>query len=119
MNGEAQRVVEMVRQSGNRLKETLTSVLELARLERQSSERRTKPCDLVEQVEKTLDVMQPQISSNGLDLAVQVGFLRPRHGARTRREWRNHPTVGSFCMRDRSVHAAFSRGPVAQTMVRA
>ncbi len=72
VHGEAQRIVEMIRQSGHRLKETLTSVLELARLERQSAEVKTKRCDLVERVEETLDLMQPQIESNELALEVQM-----------------------------------------------
>ena len=72
VDGEAGRVVEMIRESGHRLKETLTSVLELARLERQATEVGTERCDLVERVEETLDLMQPQIASNGLDLEVQV-----------------------------------------------
>ena len=71
VDGEAGRVVEMIRESGHRLKETLTSVLELARLERQATEVGTERCDLVERVEETLDLMQPQIASNGLDLEVQ------------------------------------------------
>jgi PAS domain S-box-containing protein len=70
--GEAQRVVEMIRQSGHRLKETLTSVLELARLERESAEVDTERCDLAGRVEEILDLMTPQIESNGLALQVRV-----------------------------------------------
>jgi len=72
VEGEAHRIVEMIRESGHRLKETLTSVLELARLERESAEVGSERCDLVERVENTLDLMQPQIESNGLELAVEV-----------------------------------------------
>jgi len=72
VEGEAHRVVEMIRESGHRLKETLTSVLELARLERESSEMGTERCDLVERVEETLDLMHPQIESNGLSLEVRL-----------------------------------------------
>ena len=72
VEGEAHRVVEMIRESGHRLKETLTSVLELARLERESSDVGTERCDLVERVEETLDLMQPQIESNGLRLELKL-----------------------------------------------
>jgi PAS domain S-box-containing protein len=72
VDGEAQRVVEMIRESGHRLKETLTSVLELARLEREATEMETECCDLVERVSETLDLMKPQIEGNGLDLRVQA-----------------------------------------------
>jgi PAS domain S-box-containing protein len=72
VDGEARHVVEMIRQSGHRLKETLTSVLELARLERESAEVSTERCDLVGRVQETLDLMQPQIESNGLDLQVRT-----------------------------------------------
>jgi len=72
IEGEAQRVVEMIRESGHRLKETLTSVLELARLERESAEVSAERCDLVGRVQETLDLMQPQIEGKGLDLQVRV-----------------------------------------------
>jgi len=72
IDGEARRVVEMIRESGHRLKETLTSVLELARLERESADVSAERCDLVGRVQETLDLMQPQIEGNGLDLQVRV-----------------------------------------------
>ena len=72
IEGEARRVVEMIRESGHRLKETLTSVLELARLEREAADVSAERCDLVGRVQETLDLMQPQIEGNGLDLQVQV-----------------------------------------------
>lgn len=72
VDGEARHVVEMIRESGHRLKETLTSVLELARLERESAEVSAERCDLVGRVQDTLDLMQPQIEGNGLDLQVRV-----------------------------------------------
>lgn len=71
-DGEVQRLVEKIHQSGHRLKETLTSVLELARLERRSVETGTERCDLVTRVEETVDLMQPKIESKGLALDVQV-----------------------------------------------
>jgi PAS domain S-box-containing protein len=71
-DGEAQRVAERVQQSGHRLKETLTSVLELARLERESAEVDAERCDLAERVQDTLDLMRPQVESNGLDLQVRM-----------------------------------------------
>jgi len=72
VEGEAARVIDMIRQSGNRLKETLTSVLELARLEREATEIGAERCNLVERVEKTLEMMRPQIEGNGLTLDVCV-----------------------------------------------
>jgi signal transduction histidine kinase len=72
VEGEAERVVEMIRQSGRRLRETLTSVLELARLEREAPEVGTERCDLVERVEDTLELMRPQIKNNELALEVCV-----------------------------------------------
>ena len=72
IDGEARRVVEMIRESGHRLKETLTSVLELARLEREAADVSAERCDLVGRVQETLDLMQPQIEAKGLDLQVRV-----------------------------------------------
>jgi len=72
VDGGAKRVVDMIRESGHRLKETLTSVLELARLERESRTVGTERCNLVDRVSETVQLMEPQIESKGLTLDLRV-----------------------------------------------
>lgn len=62
----------MVRASGERLLETLTSVLELSRLESGQFELIRQEVDLVEVVRETIRLFEPQIHHRGLDVVVRV-----------------------------------------------
>ena len=70
LEGESLDFLNLIRKSGQRLKRTLTSVLDLAQLESETMALNPEPVDLVREVRDVVDVSQPEIREK--DLAVRL-----------------------------------------------
>ncbi len=69
---EHQEMIDLIQRSGTRLKETLTSVLELARLEEEERTLSPGRLDLVEHISTTVELLRPRVQSEALTLAVDL-----------------------------------------------
>lgn len=72
-----QEFVSLIERSGQRLLQTLNSVLDLARLESKQMELEEEKLDLAEQVEDIVALLQPIARDKGLNLTVTSTFPRP------------------------------------------
>jgi len=69
--GRKGEMADLIHRSGIRLKQTLSSVLELARLEGGEMELRPQVHDLTARVRETVELLRPQGRANGLSLALR------------------------------------------------
>jgi PAS domain S-box-containing protein len=69
--GRRRKMADLIRRSGGRLKETLTSVLELARLEGDAITLTPERLDLAERVRETVELLRPQVQSQAVTLALE------------------------------------------------
>ena len=70
--GEARELLEMIRGSGKRLEETLTSVLDLAKIEGESMHVQPEPVDLAAEGRTAAGLFRPRAEAKGIDLSVDV-----------------------------------------------
>ena len=72
--GEEERLLELLdEESGKRLMDTLTGVLNLSKLEAGEMDLGAGPVDLAEQAEKIAGELRPQTEGKGLALRVETG----------------------------------------------
>ncbi len=71
-SGEEQEFAELIRNGGERLSETLNSVLALARLEANESDLELGKVNLRDVVEETVEFFQSVVEEKGLDLRVDL-----------------------------------------------
>jgi signal transduction histidine kinase len=72
LSGEQRELTEVIRSSGERLMDTLTSVLDLARIEAQGLKTFAEPVRVADVVAETMRMMEPQAHRKHLSLAVEV-----------------------------------------------
>jgi len=72
VTGRKSEMASLIQRNGMRLKQTLTSVLDLARLESDEVTLTPERTDLTEQVHETVDLLRPQVQSQNLDLALDL-----------------------------------------------
>jgi len=72
VEGETQELLEMIRQSGKRLEETLTSVLDLAKIEGESVRVQSEPVDFAAEVRTAADLFRLRAEAKHIDLTVDV-----------------------------------------------
>jgi signal transduction histidine kinase len=70
--GEGNRFIELIRRGGERLLDTLNSVLDLSQLEAGSMRLTPAPLDVAEEVRETVDLFKPRAAKHDVDLAVDV-----------------------------------------------
>ncbi|MEM1270144.1 MAG: PAS domain-containing sensor histidine kinase, partial [Bacteroidota bacterium] len=70
--GPQQEFADLIYQSGSRLMETLNSVLELARLEAESTSIDLEDVDVTQHVASEVLILKPQAEQKGLDLEIEV-----------------------------------------------
>lgn len=68
VEGEARQVAKVIHRSGQRLKETIASVLELARLESESANMCRERVRINDEVIEATEFMQPQAAERGIEL---------------------------------------------------
>lgn len=71
-SGEEQEFAELIRNGGERLSETLSSVLALVRLEANESDLELGKVDLRGVVQEAVDLFRPMVDEKGLDLCVDL-----------------------------------------------
>ncbi|NBB73507.1 MAG: PAS domain S-box protein, partial [Bacteroidetes bacterium] len=72
VEGTTRELIGMIRESGKRLEETLTSVLDLAKIEGESMRVRPDRVDLAEEVRTAAGIFRPKAEAKGLNLEVDV-----------------------------------------------
>ena len=72
VDGEAEELLKMIRQSGKRLEETLTSVLDLAKIEGEAVRVQLEPVDFAAEVRMAVDLFRPRAEAKDIDLSVDV-----------------------------------------------
>ena len=72
MDGPNGELLTMIRKSGERLEETLTSVLDLAELESKTVSVDPEPIDLAREVREALHLVRPKANAKGLRLHADV-----------------------------------------------
>jgi len=72
MEGESLDFLNLIRKSGERLMQTLTSVLDLAQLESRTMELAPEPIDVVGEVRDVVDLNQSQIQEKGLAIHLDL-----------------------------------------------
>ncbi|WP_084696084.1 sensor histidine kinase [Salisaeta longa] len=84
VDGSAGEMADLIQKSAHRLKDTLTSVLELARLEGKNEALDATSFDAVTQVQESAELMRPMAESKGLRFDVDVPDhpVEVRHDAR-------------------------------------
>jgi signal transduction histidine kinase len=65
-------MASLIHRSGMRLKQTLTSVLDLARLEEDEVSLSLARTDLTEPIRETVNLLRPQVEDNDLDLRLNL-----------------------------------------------
>jgi len=70
--GTVARFATLIAKSGNRLLETLDSVLDLSQLEAGSMEVAAEPVEITSEVEEVASLIDPRASEAGLDVSVEV-----------------------------------------------
>jgi len=73
------RFARLIRQSSTRLKEVLNSVLRLSKLEVGAVEFEPESLDLATEVERTVELLQPQAEDKNLDLRMEAPDELPAH----------------------------------------
>lgn len=73
------RFARLIRQSSTRLKEVLNSVLRLSKLEVGAVEFKPEDLDLATEVERTVELLQPQAEDKDLDLRMDAPDKLPAH----------------------------------------
>ncbi len=66
--GEAQEFAQSIERSGQRLLDTLNSVLDLARIEGEKPDADHEPFDVVEEIEQVVELLQPVAEQKGITL---------------------------------------------------
>jgi len=72
VGGQEKEMASLIQRSGMRLKQTLTSVLDLARLEEDEISLTLKRTALNDQIHETVNLLRPQIDRNELDLRLDL-----------------------------------------------
>jgi signal transduction histidine kinase len=72
VSGPREEMADLIQRSGGRLKETLTSVLDFARLEGEAMSLSPERLDLVERVRETVELLRPQIQEKALTLTLDL-----------------------------------------------
>lgn len=72
ITGQKREMAELIQRSGVRLKQTLTSVLDLARLEGDAMELSPQRLDLVTRARETAELLRPQVQANDLELTLDL-----------------------------------------------
>ena len=72
VEGTARELIGMIRESGKRLEETLTSVLDLAKIEGEAMRVHPDRVDLAEEVRTAVGIFRPEAEAKGLALRVDV-----------------------------------------------
>jgi PAS domain S-box-containing protein len=72
VSGPREEMADLIQRSGGRLKETLTSVLDFARLEGESMTLSPQRLDLVDRVRETVELLRPQIQGHALTLTLDL-----------------------------------------------
>jgi PAS domain S-box-containing protein len=72
IEGRKGEMASLIHRSGMRLKQTLTSVLDLARLEEDEVSLSLDRTDLTEPIRETVNLLRPQVEDNDLDLRLNL-----------------------------------------------
>jgi PAS domain S-box-containing protein len=72
IEGEATELLDLIRSSGKRLEDTLTSVLDLAQLESDVMRLEAEPVDLRDEVRTAADLVRKQVKEKGLAMHVDA-----------------------------------------------
>jgi PAS domain S-box-containing protein len=72
VSGPRKEMADLIQRSGGRLKETLTSVLEFARLEGEAMSLAPERLDLGDRVRETAELLRPQIQEKALTLTLDL-----------------------------------------------
>ncbi len=72
VSGQKSEMAGLIQRSGVRLKQTLTSVLDLARLEGNAMELTPRSHDLVDRIRETVELLRPQIQAHDLSLTLDL-----------------------------------------------
>ena len=70
--GEVSRFIELIRRGGERLLDTLNSVLDLSQLEAGSMRLTPAPLDVTEEVRETVDLFKPRAAKHDVNLVVDA-----------------------------------------------
>ena len=72
MNGPEEELIQLIRQSGKRLEETLTAILDLAQLESNDVHVDPEPVNLSDAVRSAVGMHRPKARSKGLDVILHL-----------------------------------------------
>lgn len=72
VSGPRKEMADLIQRSGGRLKETLTSVLDFARLEGEAMTLTPERLDLCDRVRETVELLRPQMQEEALTLALDL-----------------------------------------------